>query len=74
MTGYAYGSSVSANVRTPSTQIVYLDPLQVQYEELQNLRRRVRKVEAAAAAQRVIHRSRGDMAIYCLPRGQVFGD
>jgi hypothetical protein len=41
----SYGAN---NYRTPSAQ-TYLDPLQVQYEELQKLRERVRKAEAAAA-------------------------
>jgi hypothetical protein len=44
-----YSSYAGTNYRTPSVQIIYLDPLQVQYEQLQKLRERVRKAEAAAA-------------------------
>ena len=46
-----YSSYAVANYQTPaaSAEIIYLDPLQVQYEELQKLRQRVREAEAAAA-------------------------
>ena len=48
-----YSSYAVANYRTPaSAEIIYLDPLQVQYEELQKLRQRVREAEAAAAQGR----------------------
>jgi hypothetical protein len=52
-----YSSYAVANSRTAaSAEIIYLDPLQVQYEELQKLRQRVREAEAAAA-QGAIRRS-----------------
>jgi hypothetical protein len=48
-----YSSYAVANYRTPaSAEIIYLDPLQVQYQELQKLRQRVREAEAAAAQGR----------------------
>ena len=34
---------------TPSAQIIYRDPLEVEYRELLALRERVRKIEAIAA-------------------------
>ena len=52
-----YSSYAVANYRTPAgAEIIYLDPLQVQYEELQKLRQRVREAEAAAA-QGAVRRS-----------------
>ena len=42
-----YSSYGSTNRQTPSRQI-YLDPLEVEYRELEELRERVRKAEAAA--------------------------
>ena len=48
-----YSSYAVGNYRTPaSAEIIYRDPLQVQYEELQKLRQRVREAEAAAAQGR----------------------
>ena len=45
-----YSSYAVANSRTAaSAEIIYLDPLQVQYDELQKSRQRVREAEAAAA-------------------------
>jgi hypothetical protein len=40
---------------TPSAQIIYRDPLEVEYRELLALRERVRKVEASAALKAVRH-------------------
>jgi hypothetical protein len=51
-----YSSYGSINYRTPSER-TYLDPLAAEYRELQELRERVKKAEAAAA-QRV--KSRGE--------------
>jgi len=46
-----YSSYGSTNNRTPSER-TYLDPLAAEYRELQKLRQRVKRAEAAAA-QRV---------------------
>lgn len=48
-----YSSYGSTNHRAPSSQIIYLDPLEADYHELQELRERVRKAEAAARTAQV---------------------
>ncbi len=47
-----YSSYACTNGRTPSAQIVYRDPLEADYRELQELRQRVGKLEAAAKRRR----------------------
>ncbi len=51
-----YASYGSLNYRTQSAQTIYLDPLEAQYRELQELRDRVRRAEVAIAER---GRSRG---------------
>lgn len=46
-----YSAYSATNFQSPSSQ-TYLDPLELQYRELLELRERVRKGEAAAAAAR----------------------
>jgi hypothetical protein len=66
-----YSSYGATNYRTPSAQ-TYLDPLQVQYEELQKLRERVRKAEAAAS-QGMRHRSCTMLALRSGVRKESYG-
>jgi hypothetical protein len=47
-----YSTYGSTNHRTPSPQIIYLDSLEAEYRELQELRERVGKAEAAAALRK----------------------
>jgi len=52
-----YSAYSATNFQPPSAQ-TYLDPLEVQYRELLELRERVRTAEATAERKRPVHGSR----------------